>query len=291
MTHYISVKDCVKLFKKHGDELFNFQSFLDNIMGMTVEEAGDRGIDEENWWDFLENEYSSDVKQAFDIRHSYLEDANAYILKWATLYAKDKKLGNGSTIKFFDDSYRNEGLLFWDAIKKEIVEPFTEIDDYGSVPPRFVIGDGDFEPYHWILQVKHNSYVFPSSDLIKDIKRVLKSNKDTVTINHTEYPIKFDGNIKDLNSIFIEVKPFKDDFILVLYPGNPEWRSDYKTMKNIQKKRNNTMKQLLNIYEGAPPSSKMSKGGPLYQNAKNSWNANLKGGTRRTRRAKRSTGY
>ena len=111
-----------------------------------------------------------------------LSKDNDYRHSLAKKYAVKHKLHNGATLEFPADGYRNHNLLFWDAQNNEIVPPFDEIDEYGSVPPRFVVGDGYFEPNDWLQEVEHNSYVFPATPLIKEMKDSLvsatKSTKD-----------------------------------------------------------------------------------------------------------------
>lgn len=147
-------------------------------------------------------------------------------LKIATKYALKHNLHNGATIKIGGSGYRNEGLLFWDAQNKEIIEPFTQIDDYGSVPPRFVVGDGYFNPNDWISEVDHNSYVFPARPLINEMKGLAKNpGKMVVEINGSKYSVHYNANdMKDKwDSCIIEVSPFGSKEFAV-YPGDPAWR-------------------------------------------------------------------
>ena len=196
--------------------------------------------------------------------------------------ALERGLINGRTLKFDWYGYRNEGLYFWDAKNKEIVPPFTEVDDYGSVPPRFVVGDGYFNPTDWLDEVDHNSYVFPSRTLIKEIKAFVdlhpNDHKMIVEINGTEYLVKNTQKLKgdELDSIMLEVGEEGDS--LYIFKGRPEWRDS--------------------IVEEKPENDKAVHGallgmvakhanGPVGNNIIKSMIPNR--GGRRTRRARRNT--
>lgn len=143
--------------------------------------------------------------------------------------AVKRGLGNGETLKFDWEGYRNHGLYFWDAQNQEIVPPFTELDDYGSVPPRFVVGDGYFNPTDWLDEVDHNSYVFPSRPLIKEIKAFIdmnpKEKKMIVEINGVEYLV-LTKSCKDCkwDSIVLEVIRGGKMTLLEVHNGDPNWR-------------------------------------------------------------------
>jgi hypothetical protein len=146
----------------------------------------------------------------------------------AKAYALKHELGNGATMKIGGYTYRNEGLYFWDAQNKEIVEPFTEIDDYGSVPPRFVVGDGYFNPNDWIDEVEHNTYVFPARPLINLMKACAEKNpgkKMKLTINGEKYVVSYDPiEMKDKwDSCIIQACEYGYKLLEVL-PGDPSWR-------------------------------------------------------------------
>jgi hypothetical protein len=154
-------------------------------------------------------------------------------------FAISNKLGNGETMQLLGKGYRNHNLYFWDKLNKEVEYPFTEIDDYGSVPPQFVVGDGYFNPTDWLREVEHNSFVFPARPLINELKEFYLENPKEkhciVTINDMDYLVlnnRRDMKPKDWDSIILEVhenytkskdlKKYK--YILEVYPGNPKWR-------------------------------------------------------------------
>lgn len=160
-----------------------------------------------------------------------LSEDNDYRHSLAKKYALKHRLHNGATLEFPADGYRNHNLLFWDAQNNEIVEPFTEIDDYGSVPPRFVVGTGYFEPFDWLQEVEHNSYVFPASPLITEMKEFAEQypneKKMLITINDREYTVVYNpADMKDKwDSCILEVLENKKDmYSLSVYPGDPMWR-------------------------------------------------------------------
>jgi hypothetical protein len=79
------------------------------------------------------------------------------------------KPSHGDAIHWIELGYRNEKLMFWHE-QKGIIPPYTEIDDYGSVPPVFLVGDDGFEPNKWINVVVHNHFAFLDVKHIKEIK-------------------------------------------------------------------------------------------------------------------------
>jgi hypothetical protein len=84
------------------------------------------------------------------IHHMEEEDQ----LEWAykVLKANNANPKHGDVIWIGgSDSYRNQGIHFWDAEKQKIIPMATKIADYGHVPKRFSVGKsmGDFSPDHW----------------------------------------------------------------------------------------------------------------------------------------------
>jgi hypothetical protein len=155
-----------------------------------------------------------------------LSEDNDYRHSLAKKYAMKHTLHNGATVEFPADGYRNHNLLFWDAQNNEIVEPFTEIDDYGSVPPRFVVGDGYFNPGDWLDEVDHNSYVFPAKPLINEMKEFAEKHpnekKMIVTINGSDYIVRYDPDEMKYKWDAAVLQVFVNGF--EVFPGVPEWR-------------------------------------------------------------------
>jgi hypothetical protein len=161
-----------------------------------------------------------------DLKNKLSED-NEYRHRLAKKYAMKNNLHNGATLEFPEYGYRNHNLLFWDAQNKEIVETFGEIDDYGSVPPRFVVGDGYFDPFDWLDEVDHNSFVFPVRSLINEMKAFALEHPDKkkmiVKINANNYNVYYDPNVMKDNwdSCILEVNSISS---MKVFPGDPEWR-------------------------------------------------------------------
>ena len=165
-------------------------------------------------------------EDAFETR---LAEDDEYRYSLAKKYAMKHKLHNGATLEFPAHGYRNHNLLFWDSQNNEIVDTFCEIDDYGSVPPRFVVGDGYFNPTDWLDEVEHNSFVFPAKPLINEMKEFVLEHPDkkkmVVKINGNNYIVRYNPvEMKDKwDSCILEVDPFETNKISV-YPGDQKWR-------------------------------------------------------------------
>jgi hypothetical protein len=74
-------------------------------------------------------------------------------LEWAykVLKVNNAKPNHGDVVWIGGDQYRNQGIHFWDAKEEKIIPMETRRGDYGHVPKRFAVGDGegDFSPDHW----------------------------------------------------------------------------------------------------------------------------------------------
>lgn len=214
-------------------------------------------------------------KCVFESIQAYFESKPEKEQEIAKIYAIKNSLAHGETIKFFQDGYRNDGLYFWDNKRKEIVLPFDEIDDYGSVPPRFVVDpNGEFPLDRWLNEVVHNSYVFPSIELIDKIKEAVKdipnnNNDKTITIDDIMYTYNKNTIKNGWDSIILEVDSPET---AIIYPGFPEWRDKYTNAETKQRKRKtNVMHELKEQLHMAPPMPGLSEGGPGYQAAKESF--------------------
>jgi hypothetical protein len=78
-------------------------------------------------------------------------------------------MSRGDVVHFGKNEYRNSKKMIFDGEKLENLH--TEVDDYGSVPPTYVVGDGpdefnigDFENY-----ICHNYINWLSKDTLKNI--------------------------------------------------------------------------------------------------------------------------
>ena len=175
-----------------------------------------------------------------------IESMPGVIEAFAAKFAEKADLHNGATIRYLDNDYRNNNLLFWDAQNGVIVHPFVAIDDYGSVPPRFVVGDGYFNPDDWLNEVDHNTFVFPATPLITEMREFAYANppekktgwaKMIVTINGKDWVVIYDPKEisgREWDSCFLEVEPAgsvgkkKFPASLTVHAGEPVWRRTIK---------------------------------------------------------------
>ena len=114
--------------------------------------------------------------------------------KYNKIFDPKSFMKRGDVIHFGNDDYRNNNKMIFDG--KKLQNLYTEIDDYGSVPPEFVCGDepdefniGDFENI-----IDHNSINWLSKEKLKQIE--IYENKfnvsGKVTIKNKKWIIIFD---------------------------------------------------------------------------------------------------
>jgi hypothetical protein len=112
-----------------------------------------------------------------------------------TKYILDKKLcpniKRGDTIILEEKAgYRNNGVYMWDG--KKVIRLYTEIDDYGSVPPEIEITDDDFDPRSWHFLVDHNGYVWFSPEIRERIcEDLTDKNTATLLIRKTKWTFQY----------------------------------------------------------------------------------------------------
>ena len=97
------------------------------------------------------------------------------LLKKMTAYAKKHfdgiKAGDVVSIES-ETGYRNEGVFIWNG--KKVVNLYTKLDDYGSVPPEIEISDdNDLDAYSWERLIDHNKIVWYSPEIRDRIKNSL----------------------------------------------------------------------------------------------------------------------
>lgn len=102
-------------------------------------------------------------------------------------------MSRGDIVHFGNDNYRNNNKMIFDGEKLEHL--YTEVDDYGSVPPTYVAGDGpgefnigDFEDI-----IDHNTINWLSKEKLKEIEIYQKDNivYGQVTIREKKWIIIF----------------------------------------------------------------------------------------------------
>ena len=95
-----------------------------------------------------------------------IKKLTAYIKKQIRLN-NDEFVGinKGDTVILESDAgYRNEGVYMWNGTK--VIALYTEVDDYGSVPPEIEIAqDNDFTPDSWVNLIDHNAIIWFSPEL------------------------------------------------------------------------------------------------------------------------------
>jgi len=91
-----------------------------------------------------------------------------------------------------DAGYRNDGKFIWNG--KKVIDLYTEVDDYGSLPPEIEIADdNDFTAYSWEDLLDHNNLVWYSPEIRDRIKDGLNENlRSRVNIRQTSWTFHID---------------------------------------------------------------------------------------------------
>lgn len=125
-------------------------------------------------------------------------------------------MSRGDVIHFGNDDYRNNNKMIFDG--KKLQHLYTEIDDYGSVPPNFECGDNeeefniaDFEDI-----IDHNAINWLSKEKLKEIEIYEKDNKifGKVTIKDKLWKIFLnisEDTTFDIGYSYINSRKFKCD--------------------------------------------------------------------------------
>lgn len=103
-------------------------------------------------------------------------------------------LSRGDVVHFGNDDYRNNNKMIFDGVKLQHL--WTKVDDYGSVPPSFVCGDGpeDYDIGDFEDVVDHNTINWLSKEKLQEIE-ILEKDDDiwgTVTIQNKKWKIEFE---------------------------------------------------------------------------------------------------
>jgi hypothetical protein len=120
----------------------------------------------------------------------------------------------GDIVHFGDDNYRNNNKLIFDG--KKLINLYTEIDDYGSVPPEFKVGE-EFDPVHWSRNnaITHNSIIFLEDNLFDTFKLWKYDNQiigSIMILGIKEMVVIYDENetkltIPEIKNLLITHKP------------------------------------------------------------------------------------
>ena len=101
-----------------------------------------------------------------------------------------------------DAGYRNDGKFIWNG--KKVIDLYTEVDDYGSLPPEIEIADdNDFEPDSWEDLIDHNEYIWYSPEIRTRLYNSLLERRSgrirtviegDVNIRGTQWTFTYEGN-------------------------------------------------------------------------------------------------
>lgn len=100
----------------------------------------------------------------------------------------DLKRGDIVAMQDKDRTYRNDGKAIFDG--KDIVSLYDELDEYGSVPPTFFIGD-EFPITHWLEDIVHNCIVWIDTKTRSEQLLGLKYHSNATSMNEATvaYPL------------------------------------------------------------------------------------------------------
>jgi len=96
------------------------------------------------------------------------------------------------------ERYRNEGVYIWNGTNIEYLD--SEIDDYGSIPPTFKIGE-EFPADYWTriyegkkyFMIAHNEILHMDEELYEKI--IIEYNKEAKEYNYTK-KYSYTGNVE-----------------------------------------------------------------------------------------------
>jgi hypothetical protein len=121
----------------------------------------------------------------------------------------------GTVIHYGNDEYRNNNKLIFDGEK--LNKLYTKIDDYGSVPPDYVVGDneGEFNIGDFIDIIDHNYINWLSKDKLKEIEIFEQNNKiyGKVTIRGKKWFIHFDISKPDIETTTATTTKYIKEYI------------------------------------------------------------------------------
>jgi hypothetical protein len=120
----------------------------------------------------------------------YKWDENSKVYKYTNTLFPNKNykkifdpksfMSRGDIVHFGDDNYRNNNKMIFDGEKLEHL--YTEVDDYGSVPPTYVVGDGpgEFNIGDFENIINHNTINWLSKEKLKEIEIYQKDDIDII---------------------------------------------------------------------------------------------------------------
>jgi len=76
-------------------------------------------------------------------------------------------LEHGDVVQVGGEGYRNENLMFWSE-ERGLLYPDVEVNDYGTIPSDFRVGEeeDEFPPWHWCHTIEgYDGFIWPSNIL------------------------------------------------------------------------------------------------------------------------------
>ena len=177
----------------------------------TLREEADKYI-----YDAILNQTNSGPKYTWNPATKVYDYSNSKFpnKNYKKTYNPSSSMSRGDVIHFDGDDYRNANKMIFNGEK--LVDLYYGVDDYGSVPPEFVVGDkeeefdiGDFEDL-----ICHNSINWLSKDKLKEIIFSIDEKKNKilgkVTIKGKEWKIILDiYNYSEFENSSMNSKKFK----------------------------------------------------------------------------------
>lgn len=124
----------------------------------------------------------------FETQSEKISLCNQYIREYLNV-------DDGDAVQIGGEGYRNENLMFW-SNTKGLIHPDYNVNDYGTVPADFQIGngEGEFAPWHWKDAIEYyDGIIWPSDTLrgqiissLKEVPSASLSKKLTDSLLHTD---------------------------------------------------------------------------------------------------------
>lgn len=161
----------------------------------------------------------------------------------------------------FGGGYRNERKLIFDGTKLEHL--YTDIDDYGSVPPNYVVGDNlnEFDIGNFENLIDHNSINWLSKEKLQQIELLEKNGKiyGKVNIRGKEWKIYIETN----DEIEFNKSASYNNLLFTVYNGQKIIMKSNKTNKEYLIKSANNQEIQLQAFILAKNNAYVPEGGNM----------------------------
>jgi len=127
---------------------------------------------------------------------------------------KHLNLENGDAVHVGGKGYRNENLMFWSNTKR-LVYPDYDMNDYGTVPSDFRVGEGEFAPWHWTSLEYYDGIIWLSDTLRDQILSSLKELPST-SLSKEIADLLLYTNSSRISSIFCTEVLLHDELVQVI---------------------------------------------------------------------------